>query len=119
MVSDAKHLQNENVQIRRYSVEKTGYPDTYLTGVDVVARRVDVRVVREDDVGRRARNLRDAEARVARDDDVRDLAVLARNAEAELLPGEQVRAVRVDDPRVHLRQLEPAGVLALYGSEGG
>ena len=56
---------------------------THLPGVDVPARAVHVRVVREEDVLGRARLLRDARARVARDDDVRDLAVLANDAEAE------------------------------------
>ena len=57
----------------------------YLPGVDVRAPAVDVRVVREEDVLRRARELRDSRARVPRDDDVRNLTVLAGDAETERL----------------------------------
>ena len=102
---------------------------THLPGVDVPARAVHVRVVREDDVHRRARDLRDRGARVARDDDVRHLAVLPGDAEAQFLyvarnsqpcdrgfvvkigahlAHEEVRAVRVDDSRIHFRELIPA-----------
>ena len=61
----------------------------HLAGVDVRAPAVDVRVVREEDVLRRARELRDSRARVPRDDDVRNLTVLAGDAETERLREER------------------------------
>lgn len=68
--------------------------NAHLSDTDVGALRVDVRVVRQEDVQRRLRLLRNHAAAVAGLDDVRDVAVLADYAKAQRLrenPGQRLR----------------------------
>lgn len=70
------------------SPHETRHLNTHLSNTDVGALCVDVRVVRQENVQRRLRLLRNHAATVAGLDDVRDVAVLADYAKAQRLRGD-------------------------------
>jgi len=81
-----------------------------LADVDVCARRVDVRVVRQEGAHGDVSTSGNRRAEVTARDDVNRLAVLTRNTKAERLSFSEVAAVRVD-LRVDMRELERRGIV--------